>query len=282
MNFAYYPGCYLHASAREYDMSTMAVCKVLGIELNELEDWNCCGALEASNPLTLSLSARNLVIAKKKGLDVLVPCSICFNNLSRANSAIREGGIAKTVINEAIGESYQGEVEVRHLLDVIVNDIGLEKLSKEVKVPLEGLKSVPYYGCLTIRPSKVSKFDDPDTPRSLDDLIKALGADCLPFKHKTDCCGGNLLMSSEEFSLKMTGDILSEAKELGADCVTVACPLCHAMLDYQQSKIESKYDIVIDLPILYFTQLIGLALGLGEKELGLDKNFVSTVKLRRK
>ncbi len=280
--FAYYPGCYLHASASEYDMSTMAVCKVLDIELIELDDWNCCGALEASNPLTLSLSARNLALAKKEGLDILVPCSICFNNLSRANNAVREGGRAKTIINKAISEKYQGEVEVRHLLDVIVNDIGLDKLSNAVKVPLKGLRSVPYYGCLTIRPSDVSKFEDPETPRSLDDLIEALGADCLPFKHKKDCCGGNLLLSSEKFSLQMTKEILSEAKELGADCITVACPLCHAMLDYQQSKIESKYDIAIDLPILYFTQLMGLALGLGEKELGLNKNFVSTVKLRRK
>ena len=279
--FAYYPGCYLHASAREYDMSTMAICKLLDIELIELDDWNCCGALEASNPLTLSLSARNLALAKKEGLDILVPCSICFNNLSRANNGVREGGRTKTIINKAIGETYQGEVEVRHLLDVIVNDIGLDKLSYAVKVPLEGLKSVPYYGCLTIRPSDVSKFEDPEIPRSLDDLIEALGADCLPFKHKKDCCGGNLLLSSEKFSLQMTKEILSEAKELGADCITVACPLCHAMLDYQQSKIESKYDIVINLPILYFTQLMGLALGLREKELGLNKNFVSTVKLRR-
>lgn len=280
--FAYYPGCYLHSSASEYDISTMAVCELLDIELIELDDWNCCGALEASNPLTLSLSARNLALAKKEGLDVVVPCSICFNNLSRANNAIREGGRTKTMINEAIGEQYQGEVEVRHLLDIIVNDIGLEKVSKEVKVPLEGLKSVPYYGCLTIRPSEVSKFDDPEIPQSLDDIIEALGADCLPFEHKTDCCGGNLLMSSENFSLQMTKEILSEAKEIVADCITVACPLCHAMLDYQQSKIESKYDIVIDIPILYVTQLMGLALGLGAKELGLNKNFVSTVKLRRK
>ncbi|NYT00795.1 MAG: disulfide reductase [Methanocellales archaeon] len=280
--FAYYPGCYLHASAGEYDMSTMAVCELLGIQLIELDDWNCCGALEASNPLTLSLSARNLALAEKEGLDILAPCSICFNNLSRANNAVRGGGRTKTIINKATGENYQGEVEVRHLLDVIVNDIGLDNISNAVKVPLEGLRSVPYYGCLTIRPSDVSKFEDPEIPRSLDDIIEALGADCLQFKHKKDCCGGNLLLSSEDFSLQITKEILSEAKELGADCVTVACPLCHAMLDYQQSKIESKYDIVIDLPILYFTQLMGLALGLREKELGLNKNFVSTVKLRRR
>ncbi|MDI6889099.1 MAG: CoB--CoM heterodisulfide reductase iron-sulfur subunit B family protein [Methanocellales archaeon] len=279
MKFAYYPGCYLHGTALEYDMSTRAVCRKLGIELIELDDWNCCGAVEANNSLSIPLSARNLALAERMGLNIVAPCSVCFHKLSKANKMVKGDEKFRKKINEMIDGQYQGGVEVRHLLDIIVNEVGLERVSKDVKVPLEGVKAVPYYGCLIVRPSEIAKFDDPEDPQSLDDLIKATGAECLPYSHKVSCCGGGLLANKEDFALDMAKKIIDSAKRAGSNCIVVTCPLCHTMLDFQQSNIGSRYGITIDLPVLYFTQLLGLALGLGVKELGLDKNIVSPMKL---
>jgi heterodisulfide reductase subunit B len=177
-------------------------------------------------------------------------------------------------IEKALGESYKG-VKIKHLLDVVVNDVGTEALAKKFVKPLKGIKAVPYYGCLLVRPSEVSRFDNPENPTSLDNLIKATGAECLPFAQKTKCCGGNLLMSKQDYAFILTKKLFDEAKTAGANCIVVACPMCHMLLDGQQSMVEKAHNTVIGLPILYFTQLIGLAMGLSEKELELDKNMVS-------
>lgn len=280
MKFAYYPGCTLHGTAREYDASTKAVCRAAGIELTEIEDWNCCGALEAifDKEPSMGLSARNNVLAQKTGLDLVVPCSICSHNLGRADKAMKSDGAFRAKIEKALGVRYNG-VKIKHLLDVMVNDVGTEELSKKFIKPLKGIKAVPYYGCLIVRPSEVSKFDNPENPQSLDNLIKATGAECLPFTQKTKCCGGNLLMSKQDYAFMLTKKLFDEAKAAGANCMVVVCPMCHMLLDGQQSMIEKTYNTVIELPILYFTQLIGIAMGLSEKELELDKNMVSTAKL---
>ena len=276
MKLAYYPGCTLHGTAREYNASTKAVSKAAGIELTEIEDWNCCGALEAifDKELSMGLSARNNMLAQKTGLDLVVPCSICSHNLSRADKAMKTDEAFRVKIEKALGEKYKG-VKIKHLLDVMVNDVGTEALAKKFVKPLKGIKAVPYYGCLLVRPSEVSKFDNPENPTSLDDLIKATGAECLPFTQKTKCCGGNLLMSKQDYAFILTKKLFDEAKSAGANCIVVACPMCHMLLDGQQSMVEKAHNTVIDLPILYFTQLIGLAMGLSEKELELDKNMVS-------
>jgi heterodisulfide reductase subunit B len=276
MKLAYYPGCTLHGTAREYDASTKAVSKAAGIELTEIEDWNCCGALEAifDKELSMGLSARNNVLAQKTGLDLVVPCSICSHNLSRADKAMKTDDAFRAKIEKALGESYKG-VKIKHLLDVMVNDVGTEALAKKFVKPLKGIKAVPYYGCLLVRPSEVSRFDNPENPTSLDNLIKATGAECLPFTQKTKCCGGNLLMSKQDYAFILTKKLFDEAKAAGANCIVVACPMCHMLLDGQQSMVEKAHNTVIGLPILYFTQLIGLAMGLSEKELELDKNMVS-------
>lgn len=276
MKLAYYPGCTLHGTAREYDASTKAVSKAAGIELTELEDWNCCGALEAifDKELSMGLSARNNMLAQKTGLDLVVPCSICSHNLSRADKAMKTEDAFRAKIEKALGESYKG-VKIKHLLDVMVNDVGTEALAKKFVKPLKGIKAVPYYGCLLVRPSEVSRFDNPENPTSLDTLIKATGAECLPFTQKTKCCGGNLLMSKQDYAFLLTKKLFDEAKAAGANCIVVACPMCHMMLDGQQLMVEKAHNTVINLPILYFTQLIGLAMGLSEKELELDKNMVS-------
>ncbi|SNQ58937.1 CoB--CoM heterodisulfide reductase iron-sulfur subunit B family protein [Candidatus Methanoperedens nitratireducens] len=276
MKLAYYPGCTLHGTAREYNASTKAVSKAAGIELTELADWNCCGALEAifDKELSMGLSARNNMLAQKTGLDLVVPCSICSHNLSRADKAMKTDEAFRAKIEKALGEKYNG-VKIKHLLDVMVNDVGTEALAKKFVKPLKGIKAVPYYGCLLVRPSEVSKFDNPENPTSLDALIKATGAECLPFTQKTKCCGGNLLMSKQDYAFILTKKLFDEAKSAGANCIVVACPMCHMLLDGQQSMVEKAHNTVIGLPILYFTQLIGLAMGLGEKELELDKNMVS-------
>jgi heterodisulfide reductase subunit B len=280
MKFAYYPGCTLHGTAREYDASTKAVCKAAGIGLVEIDDWNCCGALEAifEKELSMGLSARNNFKAQRTGLDLVIPCSICSHNLSRADSAMKNDLSFRKKIEKALGEEYNG-VKIKHLLDVMVNDVGTEVLSKKFVKSLKGIKAVAYYGCLLVRPSEVSKFDNPENPMSLDNLIKSTGAECLPFTQKTKCCGGNLLMSKQDYAFLLTKKLLDEAKSAGSDCVVVACPMCHMLLDGQQAMIEKAHNIAIDMPVLYFTQLIGLAMGLSEKELELDRNMVSASKL---
>ena len=282
MKLAYYPGCTLHGTAREYDASTKAVSKAAGIELTEIEDWNCCGALEAifDKELSMGLSARNNMLAQKTGLDLVIPCSICSHNLSRADKAMKTDEAFRGKIEKALGEKYKNNgFKIKHLLDVMVNDVGVDALSQKFKKSLKGIKAVPYYGCLLVRPSEVSKFDNPENPLSLDNLIKATGAECLPFTQKTKCCGGNLLMSKQDYAFILTKKLFDEAKAAGANCMVVACPMCHMLLDGQQSMVEKAHNTVINLPILYFTQLIGLAMGLDDKELELDKNMVSLKQL---
>ncbi len=277
MKLAYYPGCTLHGTAREYNASTKAISKAAGVELVEIEDWNCCGALEAifDKELSIGLSARNNMLAQRTGLDLVVPCSICSHNLARADNAMKTDDAFRGKMEKALGESYKG-VRIKHLLDVMVNDVGTEALAKKFVKPLKGIKAVPYYGCLLVRPSEVSRFDNPENPTSLDNLIKATGAECLPFTQKTKCCGGNLLMSRQDYAFMLTQKIFDEAKVAGANCIVVACPMCHMLLDGQQSEVEKAHNTTIGLPVLYFTQLIGLAMGFCEKELELDKNIVST------
>ncbi len=282
MKYSYYPGCTLHSSTKEYDMSTKAVCKKLGIELEELDDWNCCGALGAFSYnylLSVALPARNLALVEKKKLTLAAPCNACFHNLAKANKLLKDNDDLKKRVNDLMDSPYGGNAEIRHLLDIIVNDLGLETVAKNVTKPLKGLKVVPYYGCLIVRPTEVAKFDDQENPQSLDNLLKALGAEVLPFTMKVKCCGASLVVSDEELAFALTKRILETARDVGANCIAVTCPLCSTNLDAYQSKIESLYNIKLGLPVLYFTQIMGLALGIAPKELGLDKNSVPTDKI---
>jgi heterodisulfide reductase subunit B len=282
MKYSYYPGCTLHASTKEYDMSTRAVCEKLGVELIELEDWNCCGALGAFSYnyfLSVALPARNLALAEAKKLTLVAPCNACFHNLAKANKLLKGSEDLKKRINDVMDLPYGGNAEVRHLLDIIVNDVGLENVAKCVTKPLKGLKVVPYYGCLIVRPVEIAKFDDQENPQSLDNLLKALGAEVLPFPVKVKCCGASLIVSDEDLALRLTKRILETAKDVGANCVAVTCSLCHTNLDAYQSEIESRYNVSLGLPVLYFTQIMGLAFGIDPKTLGLDKNMVPTDKI---
>ncbi|HEX59829.1 MAG TPA: disulfide reductase [Methanomicrobia archaeon] len=265
--YSYYPGCTLHTSAKEYDMSVRAVFSALGVELIEIEDWNCCGALEVGIPLlAYALNARNLALAERAGFDLVVPCSACFYNLARTDHALRDEELRRR-----IGTNYARRIKVRHVLDVLANDL-LDEIKMRVKRELS-MRVVPYYGCLTVRPSDFG-FDDPNHPESMDRLLSALGADVPKFPSKAKCCGGPILMTAEEVPLKMAGQILEEAKRVGADAISVACPLCHLMLDAKQPDIEEALGKEFKVPILYFTQLVGLALDIKPRKLGLHKNVV--------
>jgi len=273
MKYSYYPGCAQHGTAVDYRMSVQAVMSRLGIELEEIKNWNCCGALHVDDRSTrVALSARTL--AATKGLDVATPCNLCYSNLMRANTALEDSDL-KNRVNGALATKYEGNTKPKHLLEVVAKDLGLEKLSEHVKKALK-IKAVPYYGCLLTRPE--NKFDSPENPKSLDNLIAALGADPVKYYYKTKCCGGPILITNEDLALTLARDLLVMAKESGADCMVVTCPMCHLQLDAKQKAVEAKFNIKIDMPIIYFTQLIGLAMGIAPTELGLDKHLVQTDK----
>ena len=274
---AYYPGCPSDATAMEQDMSTKAVFEKLGVELVEVEDWNCCGAAEVDDPeLVYALNARNLAIAEKEGLDIVTPCSICYYNLERSNIALKADDELRAKV-KGIDSSldYNGKIKAKHVLDVFVNDIGLEELSSKMSKKLN-LKVAPYYGCYIGRPPETA-FDDPDDPDSMDKLIGQMGGEIVPFSQmKTLCCGGPLMMTRSDIAFEMAMKILDTAKTAGADCIALACPLCGMMLDGKQADIEKALHVELDMPVVYITQLLGLALGIDAKELGLNKNAVDT------
>jgi len=286
MKYAYFPGCSIHASAKEYAMAANAVNKYLDVELVEIPEWNCCGAIDAVyayNPLlSISLSARNLALAENMKMDIVTLCSACFFTLSRANNMLRENTDMKSKVEKAINDAglkYAGEVKVRHYMDILANDVGFDKIRQQVKVPLKGLKVAPYYGCLIVRPSEIQRFDDPEHPTSMDKVIEALGAEAVFYPDKTRCCGASLVITDEEVMMEMTKGPLLTAKNAQADCIVTPCPMCHFNLDAKQKDIESHFDVEIGIPVLYITQLIGLAFGIPPKELGLQRNVVSPNKM---
>lgn len=281
--FTYYPGCPSATTAMEQDMSTRAVFEKLGIELEELKDWNCCGAVEVEDPrLVYALNARNLAIAEKKGQDIVTPCSICYYNLARTDKALREDEKLRAKLKEIDSSlEYHGTVKARHILDVLLNDIGLDELSAKFVKKVD-LKVAPYYGCYLGRPPETA-FDDPDDPVLMDRLIERIGAKNAPFSYmKTKCCGGPLMMTIPDIAFEMARKILESAKKAGADCIVLACPLCGLMLDAKQPDVEAKFKTKIEMPVIYITQLLGLALGIKPKKLGLNKNIIDTKKIIEK
>lgn len=283
MKIAYFPGCSLHSTARDYDMSFQLVCRKLGIELQEIPHWVCCGASPAhvtSHLLSIALPCKNLVLAEEMGLNTVVaPCAACFNRLKVAKQEVAENSQLKKDVEEVLGKPYGGKVEVKHPLQIIAEEIGLAKVEKMVRRELQGLKVASYYGCLLVRPLNMVSFDDPEDPQSMDDLVTALGGEALPWAFKTECCGASFSLSETDIVLELSGEILDAALEAGAECILVACPLCQSNLDLRQKGIEKRYGKRFNLPILYFTELLGLALGLNMHELGLSKHIVDPCKL---
>ena len=289
MKYLYYPGCSLEGTAREYDLSTRAIMQRAGIDLVELEDWTCCGASAAvstSYMLSLALPARNLAIAEKMGdgMEILVPCSACYLNLKKVEEKIKKDPDLQARLNtilKAEGLQLSGKVRVRHLLDVIANDLGPEPIRSLVTKSLDDLTVAPYYGCQCIRPYAV--FDDPERPRSMEPVIEALGASVHPWSMAAKCCGASHVNTKMAVGIELITAILSDAKD--ADAIVTVCPMCQMNLEAHQGKISNHRHEDLHKTILYLPQLIGLAFDLPAKELGLDLNLSLTrgfgEKLRR-
>jgi heterodisulfide reductase subunit B2 len=278
MKYAYFPGCSQESTAEEYNRSLQAVARRLeAMELLEIPDWNCCGATPAAaivNPmLPHSLAARNLSIAKEMGIDQIVaPCAACYKNMRKASHDLNHHAELRAQAKGALANRELDRVpEVRHPLDVIVNDVGLDNIP--VEKPLRGLKIACYYGCLLTRPA--GGFDDPEYPTAMDELMEKLGAEPVFWPYKTKCCGGGIYMFHENVSFNMSADVLVYAKAAGANAVAVACPFCQLLLDLYQDKLAQIRDTTFDMPIIFFTQLMGLAMGLDRADLGLEKLVVS-------
>lgn len=277
--YTYFPGCSSsHGGAKAYGRSAQAVAKALDVELIELEDWNCCGSTPYSSVdelTSLCLSARNLALAEKRGLDLVTPCSSCYVMLNRTNSHLKEYPPVKAKVDEALAAGsleYHGTIRVRHLLDVLVNDVGYDAINSKVKRNLGGLKIAPYYGCQVVRPRP--SFDHSENPQSLDKLIASLGGEPVPFPLKSRCCGGALIISEEALALDLIRKLLDSAASNGAECLITVCPLCQTNLDAYQSRVNKKFKTNFNLPVLFFTQLMGLAFGLSDEDLGLKTCIV--------
>lgn len=278
-SYAYYPGCSLHASATEYDVSTRLVYQRLGIELREVPDWTCCGASSAhktSKLLGYALPAHNLQLVEEMGLPVTTPCPACFSRLKFAHHDLHDRKL-RTAVSEAIGREFRNEVEVLPILATLSPD----EVAGAVQKPLRGLKVVSYYGCMFVRPGKVMNFDDEENPQSMDRLLSAAGAETIDWAFKTECCGASMSIPRPGVVHRLTGRILAAAKRHGADCVAVPCPLCQANLDQRQGEISAKLGEQIDMPVLYFTQLLGLALGYSPREMMVERHFVDPLPLLR-
>ncbi len=277
--YTYFPGCSSsEGGSKAYGLSAQAVSRVLDMKLIELDDWNCCGSTPYSSVDELSsfcLSARNLSLAEKHGLDLVTPCSSCYVMLNRTNSILKDYPRVKANVDEALaagGLEYHRTVKTRHLLDVIVNDIGYDAIRAKVKRNLEGLKVACYYGCQIVRPRL--GFDHPEYPESLDRLVASLGAEPVPFPLKSRCCGGSIIISEEAVALDLIRMLLNSALSNGAECLVTVCPLCQTNLDAYQSRVNRKFKTSFNLPVLFFTQLMGIAFGLDDKHLGLEMSIV--------
>ena len=281
--YAYYPGCSLSGMGKPYDESLRAVFGHLGIDLEEIPDWNCCGAtsyMSISQEKAVALAARNLALAAPMKRDVVAPCAACFLVLSKAQHTMEDyPALADKVRKglQAVGLTYDRHVPVRHPLDILVNDIGLDAIRAKVTHPLAGYRIAPYYGCQVVRP--YGTFDDPLRPQTLDRLLAALGADVVDYPLKTHCCGGSLMGTIEDIGVRLNFLLIKEAKACQANVLATVCPLCQYNLEGYQGKMRTAYHEDATLPIVYFTQLLGLAFGLAPKTLGLQRNFVSAAPL---
>jgi len=285
MKYAYYPGCSASGTSKECEESLQATMRYLGVELAELEDWNCCGAAMAtgiSYLLSVALPARNLALAERAESDLVTGCSRCYMNLIRAvhytenNASVRE---KVNVLLAETGVQYSGKARLRHILDVIINDVGLDAVAEKVKRPLGGLRVAPYYGCCQGMWT-YAQFDSVEDPHCFDELLATLGAQVVDYPLKTACCGGTLSMSKRSVGAKLIGDLLAAAGD--ADCIVTACPLCMFNLNSFQKEAGRARSTHFDIPILFLTQIMGMAFGLPEKALGLQRNTVPVDSLYRK
>jgi len=269
LKVSYYPGCALHGTALEYDESTKAMSAILGVELGELPDWNCCGASSAhvtDDSLAHGLVARNLAIAEKEGRDLVVPCAACYSRFKSGEKEMEAG-------------AHKLNFRILSLPEFLVEDGLMDRIKGMIKRPLTGLKMVSYYGCLLVRPPKVTGAKKYENPEELDRLLGLLGAEAIPWSYKTDCCGGSLVLTRTDIVRRLTRKLFDKALEAGAEAIAVACPLCQSNLDSRQEEISREAGKNYQIPILYITELIGLSLGHPDTGKWFRRHFVDPRKL---
>jgi heterodisulfide reductase subunit B len=272
MKVAYYPGCSIEGVAREYGESVEAVARILDIDLEELADWTCCGAASAhatDDMLALALPARNLETADKTGLDLVVPCAACYSRLKHSDKALRSGEKI-----EGVNDGYKGDFKIKHLVDFIWEDVGEKAVLERVKKSLKGLKAVCYYGCLITRPPQVTVASDSDNPESMDNILGTLGVEVKNWSYKTDCCGAEHVLTMPEVAWKLIQKLYDMAEEAGADAIVAACPMCHSNLDTHQPEVSAQAGKQYNVPIFYFTELMGIAFGEPDVNKWLGRHFV--------
>lgn len=283
MRFAYYPGCASKGACPELNQSTLKVVDRLGIEIVELVRSSCCGAGvigEGDPDLQLALNARTFSQAEEIGLDVMTICGTGQGIMSASNKRLKEEDGLLPRINTLLKEGqYNGGIEVKHLLWILVKDFGLDRLKEKVVRPLTGIRVAPFYGCYILRPSSMLGFDDPERPGSLESLIRSLGAEPVDYTGKIKCCGFPIILEKEDISLGMVSANILEAKDAGAECMVTPCPLCHMNLDIYQEKAGARIGKELLMPILHLPQLIGLALGIEPRELGFSRHLASPASL---
>ena len=283
---AYFPGCSLHGTSKEYDLSTKAVFQKLGISLHEPEGWGCCGTTPTHSTnhfLSTLLPMKNIALIKEHGFDnVTTPCPSCFLRMRVAWKETNEDKNLRERVAREIPNLSANGMKIDHLLNTVVEKIGYPQVASKVVHPLKGLKVVCYYGCIITRPPKMTEVKDYEFPTQMDRLMNAIGITPLDWSYKTRCCGVSLGISQLPIALELSRKILKNAKGVGADAIVVACPLCHVNLDARQKQIEEEFKETFQLPIIYFTQLMGLAFGLKSEDLGLDKHFIDPLPLLNK
>jgi heterodisulfide reductase subunit B len=279
-NYALYEGCSLHSTGREYLESLEAVCRKLKITLQGIKDWTCCGTssrISSSHLVSVALPLKNLCQAEKDGqAEVLVPCAACFYRLKDAIHQYTEHADMRDDMEKILLYRYGNSVTVLHPLEIFSGKEALTAIQGEIKTPLKGLKAVTYYGCLITRPPEVMQIEHFEYPVMMDRVLQTLGMEVLDWSHKTECCGASHSLTRKDVVLKLCERILDDAKERGADLIAVACPLCQSNLDMRQKEVEEMAKTHYDIPILYFTQLMGLAFGIDAKKLSLQRHMTST------
>jgi heterodisulfide reductase subunit B len=276
MKIGYYPGCSMHGTSREFDESLKEVARAIGAELQEIEDWSCCGSSSAhpvSHRLAVALSARNLALAEAQGLEeVVAPCAACYNRLAGARHAVAEDAGLAREMPAILGRPFENRVVVRNVVQLL--RASAPAIGQKVARPLKGLKVACYYGCLLVRGEGVAEFDDAEQPTSMEEVVKACGATPVKWNMAVECCGGSFSISRTGSVVRLGRIILDDARKAGADLVLVACPMCHSNLDFRQQAMMRRGEN--GMPILFITELVGLSLGLDGGPLGLERHFVST------
>lgn len=285
MKYSLFLGCTIPARSRNYELSARAVADRLDLEFVDIDGFSCCGfPLEASDEMgAILLAARNLALAEERDLEICSLCSACSSMLTKTAYRLNRDKALKDNVNielSKVGREYKGTVRVRHFARILIEDIGLEGIKKSVKHDLKGLKVATHYGCHYLKPSNIYEgFDDPQDPKTLEQILETVGVINVQYKRKKDCCGGPVLLSDEALALNVAGEKLKYVKEAGADIMNLVCPFCDLMFDANQKGIEAESGMELNIPVLYLPQILGLAMGLGRKELGLNLNSVNTKNL---